>query len=52
MSDVAPKKLLILYIYDILKKYTDENHFLSQKNIVDILKREYDMQVDRKNRQT
>lgn len=48
MSDIVPKKLLILYIYDILKKYTDENHCLSQKNIVDILKREYDMQVDRK----
>lgn len=48
MSDIAPKKLLILYIYNILKKYTDENHCLSQKNIVEILKREYDMQVDRK----
>ena len=33
MSDVHPKKLLILYILDILQKYTDEEHTLSQKEI-------------------
>ena len=48
MSDVHPKKLLILYILDILQKYTDEEHRLSQKEILDILKREYEMTVDRK----
>ena len=48
MSDVRPKKLLILYILDILQKYTDEEHRLSQKEIQDILKREYEMTVDRK----
>ena len=48
MSDVHPKKLLILYILDILQKYTDEEHRLSQKEIQDILKREYEMTVDRK----
>ena len=48
MSDIHPKKLLILYILDILQKYTDEEHRLSQKEIQDILKREYEMTVDRK----
>ena len=48
MSDVHPKKLLILYILDILQKYTDEEHRLSQKEIQDILQKEYEMPVDRK----
>lgn len=43
-----PKKLLIINILDILKKYSDENHRLSQKDIVDILKTEYMMNADRK----
>lgn len=43
-----PKKLIIMNILDILKRYTDENHRLSQKEIQDILEREYDMKVDRK----
>ena len=42
------KKLLILNILDILRKYTDEDHRLSQKEIADILKNEYDMKADRK----
>ena len=42
------KKLLILYILDILLKYTDEDHRLSQKEIQDILQKEYEMTVDRK----
>jgi hypothetical protein len=44
----AGKKLLILNILDILKKYTDEEHRLSQKDIVDILRTEYGMVADRK----
>ena len=43
-----PKKLLILNILDILRKYTDGEHRLSQKEIGDILKREYGMTADRK----
>ena len=35
-------------ILDILKRYTDENHRLSQKEIQDIPEREYDMTVERK----
>ena len=33
---------------DILKRYTDENHRLSQKQIADILKKEYNVKVERK----
>ena len=29
-----PKKLLIMNILDILRKYTDENHRLSQNDIL------------------
>lgn len=43
-----PKKMLFINILDILERYTDENHRLSQKEIADILEREYDMKVDRK----
>ncbi|MBR3837014.1 MAG: WYL domain-containing protein [Clostridia bacterium] len=47
-SATTGKKLLILNILDILKKYTDEEHRLSQKDIVDILRTEYGMMADRK----
>ncbi|MCL2662756.1 MAG: WYL domain-containing protein [Oscillospiraceae bacterium] len=43
-----PKKMLIMNILDILKRYTDEDHRLSQKEIADILEKEYNMKVDRK----
>ena len=43
-----PKKLLIMNILDILRKYSDEKHRLSQKDITEILKTEYDMTADRK----
>lgn len=48
MVTQQPKKLIILNILDILKKYTDEEHKLSQKQIEDILGREYGMTADRK----
>lgn len=48
MYTIQPKKMMIINILDILKKYTDENHRLSQKEIADILKAEYNMMVDRK----
>ena len=48
MYTKQPKKLIIMNILDILKKYTDENHRLSQKEIQDILERDYEMKVDRK----
>lgn len=48
MPAKQPKKLLIMNILAILWKYTDENHRLSQREIADILKTEYDMTADRK----
>ena len=47
-----PKKLLIMNILDILKRYTDEDHRLSQKDIIDILEKEYDMEAERKSIRT
>lgn len=43
----AAEKLLIMNILDILKKYTDKNHRLSQKEIVEILDNEYDVKTDK-----
>lgn len=48
MKEKQPKKLVLFNILDILKRYTDENHRLSQKEIEEILRNEYDMTVDRK----
>ena len=48
MYTKQPKKLIIMNILDILKKYTDADHRLSQKEIQDLLEREYEMKVDRK----
>ncbi|MBP5245899.1 MAG: WYL domain-containing protein, partial [Clostridia bacterium] len=42
------KKLVIMNILDILRRYSDENHRLSQRDIVEILHNEYDMTVERK----
>ena len=48
MYTIQQKKLLIINILDILRKYTDENHRLSQKEIVEILNSKYNMEVNRK----
>lgn len=42
------KKLVLLNILDILKKYTDFNHRLSQNEIAGKLRSEYDMDIERK----
>ena len=47
MSNLKRKKLSFA-ILDILRRYTDENHRLSQKDIIEILKTEYYMNADRK----
>ena len=31
------KKMTLLYILDILREYSDENHLLTQQNIIDKL---------------
>ncbi len=41
------KKISILYILNILKKYTDKNHPMTQQQIMDKLLSDYDMAVDR-----
>ena len=48
MYTIPPKKMIIINIIEILKKYTDMDHRLTQAEIVDILKKEYMMDVDRK----
>ncbi len=48
MYTKQPKKLLIMNILDILRKYSDDLHPLSQKDIEDKLEKEYGMTVDRK----
>ena len=48
MRPLSPKKMLIIHILDILKRYTDTNHRLSQKAIIEILDSEYSMKADRK----
>ena len=45
---VQSKKMLNMNILEILKKYSDENHRLNQKEIIDLLEIEYQMTVDRK----
>ena len=48
MYTKQPKKMLIMNILDILRKYTDEDHRLSQREIMELLESEYDMKAERK----
>ncbi|MBQ7884439.1 MAG: WYL domain-containing protein [Phascolarctobacterium sp.] len=48
MYTAQPKNMLIMNILEILKKHSDENHRLNQKDIIDLLESEYQMTVDRK----
>lgn len=43
-----PKKLLIVNILEILRKHSDQDHRLSQRDIIGLLKSEYGMTADRK----
>lgn len=45
---VPPKKMLIINILDILKKYSDSNHRLSQAEIARLLEENYMMKAERK----
>lgn len=42
------KKIAIFYILDILKEYTDESHFLTQKEIGNKLETLYNIKLERK----
>lgn len=48
MAIGRPKKMMNIYILDILKHYTDAEHPITQKEIQQRLETEYDMVVDRK----
>lgn len=48
MYTIPPKKIILLNILEILKKYSDIDHRLTQTEIMNILKKEYMMDVDRK----
>ena len=48
MYTAQPKNMLIMNILEILKKHSDEEHRLNQKDIIDLLYSEYEMKVDRK----
>lgn len=48
MYTKQPKKLLIMNILDVLRRYSDADHRLSQKDILHILRTEYDMEAERK----
>ena len=48
MTDMQPKKMIILDILDILRKHIDEDHRLSQQQIQNLMESEYGMKVDRK----
>ena len=48
MYTQQPKKLLIINILDILRKYSDYEHRLSQHDIMEILETDYGMKADRK----
>ena len=48
MAIGRPKKMMNMYILDILKHYTDAEHPITQKEIQQRLETDYDMVVDRK----
>lgn len=48
MTDMQPKKMIILDILQIIQKHSDKEHRLSQRDIQDLLETEYGMKVDRK----
>ena len=48
MAIGRPKKMMNMYILDILKHYTDAEHPMTQKEIQQKLESDYDMVVDRK----
>ncbi len=47
MAADTGKKVIILYILQILRQYTDSNHVMTQQQIVDKLRSDYDIEVNR-----
>ncbi len=48
MHTAPPKKMLAISILGILKRHTDEEHRLSQQDIIQLLAAEHNLHVDRK----
>ncbi len=48
MYATGNKKMLNMLILDILREYTDENHSLTQQDIIRLLKQNYGMECDRR----
>ena len=48
MIGSRPKKMINMYIFDILRQNTDAEHPMTQKEIHKRLENDYDMAVDRK----
>ena len=48
MYGTGTKKMLMMMILEVLKKYSDDEHHLSQQMIMRYLKNEYDMSCDRR----
>ncbi len=44
----SKKKLSIIYVLEILKKYSDENHILTQQEIINKIDEIYSLKLDRK----
>lgn len=47
-DSLEPKKLALLRILDILKNYSDYDHHLTQDDIIQYLKKDYDLTLERK----
>lgn len=46
--DGQKKKMLVTYMLEVLRKYSDENHRLSQSDIIEAIKSDYGLDVERK----
>lgn len=45
---IQNKKSSILLILKVLEEYTDENHYLTQKEIVEKVNQLYDIEIEKK----
>ena len=48
MYGIGNKKMLNMFILEILRNYTDENHSLTQQEIIKLLEKDYGTVCDRR----
>ena len=48
MAGIPAKKMMILNILEVLKHHSDDDHRLTQKDIISYLQNDYNMSADRK----